>query len=74
MAMGCKAASSLFADGLVRNRRRVEARHDPSRLSAALFDRVGPELTVVSGTTFLDPAYAAQLGRILDDDKFGLIP
>ncbi len=50
------------------------ARHDPSRLSAALFERAGPELAVVSGTTFLDPAYAAQLGRILDDYKFGLIP
>ncbi len=50
------------------------ARHDPSRLSAAIFERVAPVLTVRSDTTFLDPAYAEQLGRILDDYKFGLIP
>jgi len=50
------------------------ARHDPSRLSAAIFERVAPALTVVSDATFVEPAYAAQLGRILDGYKFGLIP
>ncbi|PKN48333.1 MAG: hypothetical protein CVU63_05370 [Deltaproteobacteria bacterium HGW-Deltaproteobacteria-20] len=43
------------------------ARHDPSRLSAAIFERAEPALTILADTTFLDPAYAAQLGRILDD-------
>ena len=50
------------------------ARHDPSRLSAAIFSRVEPALSIVSDTTFLDPAYAPQLGRILDDYRFGLMP
>lgn len=49
------------------------ARHDPSRLSAAIFERVGPVLQVVSDVGFLDPACAPQLGRILDDYRFGLI-
>jgi hypothetical protein len=50
------------------------ARHDPNRLSAAIFERVAPALAVVSDTTFIDPAYAPHLGRILDDYRFGLIP
>ncbi len=50
------------------------ARHDPSRFSAALFERTGPMLVATSAGTFLDPPNAVLLGRILDDYKFGLIP
>lgn len=50
------------------------ARHDPQRLSAAIFERVGPDLSVVSDTAMLDPGFATVLGRILDDYRFGLMP
>jgi hypothetical protein len=50
------------------------ARHDPNRLSAAIFERVGPELTAVPAGSFLFPGNVALLGRILDDYRFGLIP
>jgi len=50
------------------------ARHDPSRLSAALFDRLGSRLRAVPTGSFLDPANVALLGRILDEFRFALMP
>lgn len=48
------------------------ARHDPSRFSVGLFDRVGPSLRTVSQGGFLDHRNAELLADILDAYRFGL--
>lgn len=53
-------------DGIV-----YRARHDPERISAALFERVGPDLGFVShGTVDADPR---RLAMLLDTYDFGLV-
>ncbi|WP_437593755.1 RES family NAD+ phosphorylase [Sorangium sp. So ce1000] len=49
------------------------ARHDPSRICAALFERASVELEVTQLGSLADPAHAALLARILDTYKFGLV-
>ncbi|AGP36811.1 RES family NAD+ phosphorylase [Sorangium cellulosum] len=49
------------------------ARHDPSRVCAALFERASAELSVTRLGSLADPAHAALLARILDTYKFGLV-
>ena len=50
------------------------ARHDPSRFSAALFERVKPHLRARPvGRSLMDPKNAALLGELLDGYQFGMI-
>ncbi|WP_437282425.1 RES family NAD+ phosphorylase [Sorangium sp. So ce375] len=49
------------------------ARHDPSRICAALFERASAELEVTRLGPLTDPAHAALLARLLDTYKFGLV-
>ncbi|WP_437971510.1 RES family NAD+ phosphorylase [Sorangium sp. So ce260] len=49
------------------------ARHDPSRVCAALFERASAELEVIRLGSLADPEHAALLARILDTYKFGLV-
>lgn len=56
-------------DGIV-----YRARHDPDRVSAAIFDRASPVLTVQSTGSMLDAKHAGLLADILDIYKFGLVP
>jgi hypothetical protein len=55
-------------DGLL-----YRARHDPSRLAVALFDRVRTELTADPVGSLADPSLADLLGAILDTYGFGLV-
>ena len=56
-------------DGLM-----YRARHDPSRICAAIFDRAATELTTAYEGTFADAANEKLLGDILDTYRFGLLP
>ena len=49
------------------------ARHDETRLCAALFDRICDEIAVEGLGTLADTASVALLGRLLDCYGFGLI-
>jgi hypothetical protein len=49
------------------------ARHDPSRTSVALFDRVEPSVTVVRDGGVMDARRQPQLAAILDHYQFSLI-
>ncbi|WP_437718491.1 RES family NAD+ phosphorylase [Sorangium sp. So ce448] len=49
------------------------ARHDPTRVCAALFERVSAELEVTRLGSLADPAHAVLLARLLDTYKFGLV-
>jgi hypothetical protein len=49
------------------------ARHDPSRICAALFERASAELEVTRLGPLTDLAHAALLARLLDTYKFGLV-
>ncbi|WP_437785808.1 RES family NAD+ phosphorylase [Sorangium sp. So ce1097] len=55
-------------DGIV-----YAARHDPSRVCAALFDRASADLEVTPLGSLADPAHAALLARVLDTYRFGLV-
>ncbi|WP_438020577.1 RES family NAD+ phosphorylase [Sorangium sp. So ce315] len=55
-------------DGIV-----YAARHDPSRVCAALFERASAELEVTPLGSLADPAHAALLARVLDTYRFGLV-
>ncbi len=56
-------------DGLI-----YRARHDPSRFSVALFDRVSPVIRARSvGKSFVDPKNERLLADLLDTYDFGLI-
>ncbi|KYF64378.1 hypothetical protein BE11_37860 [Sorangium cellulosum] len=55
-------------DGIV-----YAARHDPSRICAALFDRASAEVEVTPLGSLADPARAALLARLLDTYRFGLV-
>ena len=48
------------------------ARHDPSRMAAAVFERVMPRLKVRSVEGLLAPAHQRLLAALLDHYKFGL--
>jgi hypothetical protein len=54
-------------DGIV-----YRSRHDPSRLCAALFERVRPILTVTVLGGLTDPSELGRLGLLLDEYKFGI--
>lgn len=57
-------------DGLI-----YRARHDPSRFSVALFDRVSPVIRARSvGKSFVAPKNERLLADLLDAYDFGLIP
>jgi hypothetical protein len=49
------------------------SRHDPSRLSAALFDRVAPVVHAERIGVLTDPGLAQLLARLLDDYDFQLL-
>ena len=49
------------------------ARHDPSRSSIALFDRVAPVLRSERLGPLTSPSQATRLGEILDTYRFGLL-
>lgn len=55
-------------DGVV-----YRARHDPSRLCVAIFDRVAADLEVKRLGALADRAHAKLLARLLDTYDFGLI-
>jgi hypothetical protein len=55
-------------DGLL-----YRARHDPSRMAAAIYDRAAPMLTTSSLGSLADPANAALLLDILDTYGFDLL-
>lgn len=55
-------------DGLL-----YRARHDPSRLAIALYDRSAKALRVASQGNLLDPRNTALLADILDTYSFGLL-
>lgn len=55
-------------DGIV-----YTARHDPSRLCAAIFDRAGVELAFASLGSLADPAHATLIATMLDTYGFGLV-
>lgn len=55
-------------DGIV-----YRARHDPSKLCAAIFDRVAADLEVKPLGALADGAHAKLLARLLDTYDFGLI-
>ena len=50
------------------------ARHDPGRISAAIFDRIASEFTAQSLGSLMDASHAQLLASILDTYKFGLAP
>jgi hypothetical protein len=52
---------------------RFRSRHDPSRLCAALFDRIAGDLTATVVGSLAEPRHATTLGEILDTYSFGLI-
>lgn len=57
-------------DGLI-----YRARHDPSRFSVALFERVGVHLRAAPlGSSLKDTIHVALLGDLLDTYGFGLTP
>lgn len=49
------------------------ARHDPTRSAAAIFERAAAELTTRLVGGLDDPAFADQLGKILDNYDVGLV-
>lgn len=55
-------------DGIVYN-----ARHDPSRVCAAIFERAHAALAVTKLGSLADPAHAALVARLLNTYEFGLI-
>jgi hypothetical protein len=52
---------------------RFRSRHDPSRLCAALFDRIAGDLTATVVGSLAEPRHATTLGEIPDTYSFGLI-
>ncbi len=50
------------------------SRHDPARLSAALFDRVSPAIQVIARGALMDTARRALVGRLTNTYRFGIIP
>jgi RES domain len=49
-------------------------RHDPTRTSAAFFDRAAPRLTAARAGSLLAPRHARLLADVLDTYGFGLVP
>ena len=49
------------------------ARHDPSRMSVALFDRVAPAVSIVRDGGLTDDRHQALLAAILDTYQFSLL-
>lgn len=49
------------------------ARHDPSRMSVALFDRAAPAVAVVRDGVLLDGRHQALLADILETYQFALL-
>lgn len=49
------------------------ARHDPSRVCAAIFERVSADLDVATLGSLADPAHVPLLATLLDTYKFGLV-
>jgi hypothetical protein len=49
------------------------ARHDPSRMSVALFDRVAPVVSIVRDGGLIDDRHQALLAAILDTYQFSLL-
>ncbi|WP_437682646.1 RES family NAD+ phosphorylase [Sorangium sp. So ce131] len=49
------------------------ARHDPSRVAAALFERSAADLEVTQLGSLADPAHAALVAALLDTYKIGLV-
>jgi hypothetical protein len=70
--------SRRWAAGLHDHPRRPDgilyrARHDPSRASAALFDRARPKLSVKRLGCLLEARHARRLGAILETYGYGLV-
>jgi hypothetical protein len=49
------------------------ARHDPSRVCAAIFERVSADLAVTALGSLMDPAHVPLVATLLDTYKFGLV-
>ncbi len=49
------------------------ARHDPSRMCLALFDRAGDAIEVTTLGSLADPGHAVLVAMLLDTYGFGLV-
>ena len=79
LCSGSHLISRRWAAALYRNRHKPDgllyrARHDPSKLCAALFDRAASKLRVDKTMDLAAPGFEPYLIELLDRYDFGLIP
>ena len=79
LCSGCHSVSRRWSAALHSNRHKPDgllyrARHDPSQICAALFDRAAPKLRARTTIIMADTAFEPRLLELLDRYNFGVAP